>query len=95
LDALKIVHGGGSKGSSGNRWFDKTIEVKTHLCRLKLLVFVAEGVGYSFFMLPACCGISIKSTESFHLKTYRRFFAYLPKYLSERMFQPRVVEKIK
>jgi hypothetical protein len=28
LDALKIVHGGGSKGSSGNRWFDKTIEVR-------------------------------------------------------------------
>jgi hypothetical protein len=44
LDALKIVHGGGSKGSSGNRWFDKTIEVRTHLYRLKLLVFVAEGV---------------------------------------------------
>ena len=28
LDALKIVHGGGSKGSSGNRWFDKAIEVR-------------------------------------------------------------------
>lgn len=28
LDAIKIVHGGGSKGSSGNRWFDKTVEVR-------------------------------------------------------------------
>lgn len=27
LDAIKLVHGGGSKGSSGNRWFDKTIEI--------------------------------------------------------------------
>jgi carnitine O-acetyltransferase len=30
LAALKIVHGGGSKESSGNRWFDKTIEVRPH-----------------------------------------------------------------
>ena len=28
VDAIKVVHGGGSKGSSGNRWFDKTIEVR-------------------------------------------------------------------
>lgn len=28
LDAIKLVHGGGSKGSSGNRWFDKAIEVR-------------------------------------------------------------------
>jgi hypothetical protein len=28
LDAIKLVHGGGSKGSSGNRWFDKTVEVR-------------------------------------------------------------------
>ncbi|PNF29520.1 Carnitine O-acetyltransferase [Cryptotermes secundus] len=27
LAALKILHGGGSEGSSGNRWFDKTIEI--------------------------------------------------------------------
>lgn len=27
LAAQKIVHGGGSKGSSGNRWFDKTIQI--------------------------------------------------------------------
>lgn len=34
LDALKIVHGGGSKGSSGNRWFDKAIEVRKCLYAL-------------------------------------------------------------
>jgi len=31
LDAIKLVHGGGSKGSSGNRWFDKAIEVRRDL----------------------------------------------------------------
>ncbi|PNF42901.1 Carnitine O-acetyltransferase [Cryptotermes secundus] len=27
MDALKMIHGGGSKENSGNRWFDKTIEI--------------------------------------------------------------------
>lgn len=27
LAAQQIIHGGGSKGSSGNRWFDKTIQI--------------------------------------------------------------------
>jgi carnitine O-acetyltransferase len=31
--AFKMVHGGGSKSNSANRWFDKTIQVCLKSCK--------------------------------------------------------------
>lgn len=76
LAALKIVHGGGSRVSSGNRWFDKTVEVRKCFYCPKLLVSGAEGiricktndVSFRFFLLWiyfSCIGSTVHVFNTF------------------------------